>query len=74
MTCELCERDGGELLWRDPRCRVVLVPEPGYPGYCRVIWNAHVREMTDLGERDPRPSPAGAHAGQIGAALARRLG
>ena len=51
--CELCEGDGGELLWRDPQCRVVRVNESGYPGFCRVVWNAHVREMTDLdaGER-----------------------
>jgi diadenosine tetraphosphate (Ap4A) HIT family hydrolase len=48
MACEFCERDGGELLWRDRRCRVVHVVEPGYPGYCRVIWTAHVAEMTDL--------------------------
>jgi diadenosine tetraphosphate (Ap4A) HIT family hydrolase len=48
MTCELCDEDGGEVLWRDGRCRVVRVDEPGYPGYCRVIWNAHVKEMTDL--------------------------
>lgn len=46
--CELCEQTGGEVLWRDDRCRVVLVAEPDYPGFCRVIWNAHVREMTDL--------------------------
>lgn len=51
--CELCEGDGGELLWRDRQCRVVRVNESGYPGFCRVIWNRHVREMTDLdaGER-----------------------
>lgn len=48
MTCELCEGDGGELIWRDEQCRVVSVTEAGYPGYCRVIWNAHVAEMTDL--------------------------
>jgi diadenosine tetraphosphate (Ap4A) HIT family hydrolase len=50
MKCELCERDGGELIWRDECCRVVLVSEPGYPGFCRAIWNAHVGEMTDLAE------------------------
>ena len=50
MPCELCETDGGELLWRDGLCRVVLVAEPGYPGFCRAIWNFHVREMTDLAE------------------------
>ena len=48
MTCELCETDGGSLIWRGDDCRAVRVDEPGYPGYCRVIWNAHVREMTDL--------------------------
>ena len=46
--CELCERDGGALLWRDEFCRVVRAAVEGYPGYCRVILNRHVREMTDL--------------------------
>ncbi len=48
MACELCETIGGELLWRDDRCRVVLVDDPDYSGFCRVIWTDHVREMTDL--------------------------
>ncbi|KAF1042462.1 MAG: hypothetical protein GAK35_02713 [Herbaspirillum frisingense] len=46
--CELCAGDGGEVIWRHPAFRVVLVDEPDYPGFCRVIWNAHVKEMTDL--------------------------
>lgn len=50
--CELCDTPGGEPVWQDERCRVVLVNEPGYPGFCRVIWNAHVKEMTDLPEAD----------------------
>lgn len=50
MMCELCDRTGGELLWRDERCRVVHVDEPGYPGFCRVIWERHVKEMTDLSD------------------------
>ena len=48
MTCELCTMPGGDVLWEDQFCRVVQVAEPGYPGFCRVIWNTHVREMTDL--------------------------
>ena len=52
MACELCDSDGGALIWRDARCRAVHVSEPGYPGYCRVIWNAHVAEMTALGADD----------------------
>lgn len=52
MSCDLCETPGGTVLWQEPRLRVVLVDEPGYIGYCRVIWNAHVAEMTDLGDAD----------------------
>ena len=52
MKCELCDSDGGTPIWRDARCRVVHVQEPGYAGYCRVIWNAHVKEMTDLTEAE----------------------
>src|SRR5262245_12640031 len=52
LNCELCAGDGGELLWRDARCRVVLIDDPDYPGYCRAVWNAHVAEMTDLAPRE----------------------
>lgn len=31
-----------------PAWRVVRVDDPDYPGFCRVILNAHVREMSDL--------------------------
>lgn len=47
--CELCEQDGGEVLYRDDNYRIVLVDDALYPGFCRVIWSEHVREMTDLG-------------------------
>ena len=52
MTCELCAEFGGELLWQDSRCRIVLVEDFDYPGFCRVIWQTHVREMTDLSSAD----------------------
>lgn len=52
MPCELCDSAGGTLVWRDARCRVVLIDDTDYPGFCRVIWNAHVREMTDLNESE----------------------
>ena len=48
MTCELCTTPGGVVLWEDQFCRVIQVTELGYPGFCRVVWKAHVREMTDL--------------------------
>ena len=47
-ACELCAGDGGEVLWQHPAFRVVLVDEADYPGFCRVICHAHVKEMTDL--------------------------
>ena len=47
-SCELCDSAGGEPLWQDELCRVVLVEDRDYPGFCRVILNRHVREMTDL--------------------------
>ena len=52
MNCELCTTPGGTVLWEDLRCRVVQADEPGYPGFCRVIWKSHVREMTDLSPAD----------------------
>lgn len=46
--CELCNPAAEEVLWRDAFCRVVLADEPDYPGFCRVILERHMREMTDL--------------------------
>ncbi|RXZ34040.1 HIT family protein [Oxalobacteraceae bacterium CAVE-383] len=46
--CELCAQDGGEVLFRAADFRVVLVDDAAYPGFCRVIWQAHVKEMTML--------------------------
>jgi diadenosine tetraphosphate (Ap4A) HIT family hydrolase len=51
-SCPLCQTDGGALLWRNDFCRVVRVDEPDYPGFLRVILNAHVREMSDLQAAD----------------------
>ena len=51
-NCLLCKDElkpeEGQLIWRGDDCRVVLVSDPDLPGFCRVIWNRHVAEMTDL--------------------------
>ncbi len=48
-ACPLCEQEGGEVLWRNTELRVVHTDEETlYPGLCRVIWNAHVAEFSDL--------------------------
>ena len=48
MTCPLCHPNDENVLWRDARCRVIRVADADYPGFCRVIWHAHVAEMSDL--------------------------
>lgn len=50
--CDLCAGEGGDVVRRTGKLRVVLVDDANYPGFCRVVWNAHVREMTDLSEED----------------------
>lgn len=50
-ACELCESDGGEILFRHPDYRIVRVTGAegdAYRGFCRIIWNHHVKEMSDL--------------------------
>ena len=51
-ACVFCHSVGGELLWQDDLCRVVLVEDPNYVGFCRVILNEHIKEMTDLIEAE----------------------
>jgi len=48
MDCELCNPAADRVLWRDDFCRIVLADEPDHPGFCRVILERHVSEMTDL--------------------------
>lgn len=49
--CELCELPG-PFVWRGPKFSVIVVDDANYPGFCRVIWNEHVREMSDLSADD----------------------
>jgi diadenosine tetraphosphate (Ap4A) HIT family hydrolase len=50
--CELCDTPGGEVLHQGAQFRVVLIDDDNYPGFCRVIWRDHAKEMTDLNELD----------------------
>lgn len=52
--CPLCQSTNEHALWRDDFCRVIWVDDPDYPGFCRIILNAHVKEMTDLAPQDRR--------------------
>lgn len=50
--CVFCNSEGGELLWQNELCRILLVDDPNYVGFCRVVLNKHIKEMTDLSEAD----------------------
>jgi diadenosine tetraphosphate (Ap4A) HIT family hydrolase len=50
--CELCENDGGLLIVRTDKLRVIRAHEPDHPAFYRVIWNEHVAEWTDLAPPD----------------------
>lgn len=57
QACELCRTAGGELLWEDGSCRIVRVggsEGEAFPGFCRVIWKHHVKEMSDLSPAEQR--------------------
>nr|WP_255594496.1 HIT family protein [Acidovorax sp. sif1233] len=44
----MCAEDGGALVWRGERLRVIRAQEAGFPAFYRVVWNAHVAEFSDL--------------------------
>lgn len=52
LSCPLCTPAEEDILWRDAFCRVILIDDPAYPGFCRVILNRHVGEMSDLPESE----------------------
>lgn len=49
--CPLCAADASSL-WDDGFCRVIAVDDRDYPGFCRVILDRHVREMSDLADAE----------------------
>jgi diadenosine tetraphosphate (Ap4A) HIT family hydrolase len=50
--CELCELADATKVVASDRFSVILANEPSYPGFARVIWNEHVREVSDLPDAD----------------------
>ena len=47
-ACPLCDADGGQLIWRGEKLRVIRADEASFPAFYRVDWNAHVAEFSDL--------------------------
>ena len=50
--CELCELAASAKVVANEQFSVILADEANYPGFARVVWNEHVREMSDLSDAD----------------------
>ncbi|WP_027995345.1 HIT family protein [Simplicispira psychrophila] len=50
--CPLCQQDGGQLVWRGDKLRVIRAEEAGFPAFYRVVWHDHVAEFSDLDAAD----------------------
>jgi diadenosine tetraphosphate (Ap4A) HIT family hydrolase len=56
--CELCALAAGQaapgtqVVHEAEKFVVILAGEPNYPGFARVVWRAHVREISDLADAD----------------------
>lgn len=48
IFCAELKPEEGQLIWRGDDCRIIAVNDADLPGFCRVIWNQHASEMTDL--------------------------
>ena len=46
--CSLCNKQNYPIIWVDKFCRVILINDQNYPGYCRVDLISHKKEMADL--------------------------
>lgn len=49
--CELCDLSAPSVVDND-KFAVILVDDANYPGFARVIWKDHVREVSDLSDPD----------------------
>jgi len=49
--CELCELNVPTVVDNE-KFAVILADDANYPGFARVIWKDHVREVSDLPEAD----------------------
>lgn len=49
MTCPICTAENEDILLQTPNlCVIAVHNEAAAPAFCRVIWNDHIAEMTDL--------------------------
>ena len=46
--CPLCTPTNEKILYLSDLYRIIYVDDPAWPGFCRIILNAHAAEMSDL--------------------------
>ena len=63
--CVYCKKAAETVVWSDAACRVLHVTDSAFAGLCRVVWNEHVAEFSDLG------AAGGAHLMRVVAAVER---
>lgn len=47
-NCPLCKLENETVLVKTEKWRIILVDDRRFPGFCRLILNEHVAEMSDL--------------------------
>ncbi len=50
--CPFCEGAGGRVVVQGGKWRVVHAQEAGFPAFYRVVWQDHVRELSQLPRAD----------------------
>jgi diadenosine tetraphosphate (Ap4A) HIT family hydrolase len=51
-SCVYCAAAAEDVVWANEHCRVVLISDTPFIGWCRVIWNDHKAELTDLSSQE----------------------
>jgi diadenosine tetraphosphate (Ap4A) HIT family hydrolase len=46
--CPLCDAAGGHVVFEGDKFRLIRADEDGFPAFYRVVWKAHVSELSDL--------------------------
>ena len=46
--CFFCHNSGGQIIFKNELYRIIIIDEPFYPGYLRIVLNQHLKELTDL--------------------------
>ena len=50
--CAYCSDTTDKVIWNDGTTRVMHIHDSPFVGWCRVIWQAHELELTDLSEAE----------------------